>query len=79
MVLWSVKIYILITCAWKVPRAMRAVFAAEVGGYEYLLVLVDDISGFVWLEPAQLCSGVGTARMIFRRGDLYGSPKLGMG
>lgn len=41
------------------------VFAAETG-HEYLLVLIEDTSGFLWLEPAQSCSAAGTARTLMR-------------
>lgn len=50
-------------------------FAAEAWS-DRLLVLVEDISGFVSLEPAQSCSAAPTARILIRWGAIFGPPKV---
>lgn len=41
----------------------RALFAEE-EGYEYLMVMVEDISGFMSLETAHFCSSAMSARKL---------------
>ena len=53
----------------------QKMFEAETG-YEYMLVLVEDISGFAWLEPARSCTADMTARTLIKWCALMGAPRV---
>lgn len=39
---------------------------AEETGYEYLLVLVEDVCGSMSLEPARLCTAEATGQTLIK-------------
>ena len=45
------------------------------GGYKHVLVLMDDVSRFVWLEAAASCSMEVAARAVLRWCASFGVPK----
>ena len=49
---------------------------SEQSGLAYLLVLVEDVSGYVWLEPEQSCTAAATARALIRWSVTFGPPKV---
>ena len=46
------------------------------GGYKHVLVLMDDLSRFVWLEEAVSCSMEVAARSVLKWCASYGVPKV---
>ena len=46
-----------------------------VGGYKHVLVLMDDVSRFVWLEEAVSCSMEVAARSVLKWCASFGVPK----
>lgn len=48
----------------------------EGGDCTYLLVVVDDVSGYVWLEPAAKCTADVAARAIVKWSVLFGAPRV---
>ena len=34
--------------------------------FKYILVIMDDLSNFVWLEPTQSCTAASTAKHLLR-------------
>ena len=45
------------------------------GGYKHVLVLMDDVSRFVWLEEAVSCSMEMAARSVLKSWASFGVPK----
>ena len=45
------------------------------GGYNHVLVLMDDVSRFVWLEEAVSCSMEVAARSVLKWCASFGVPK----
>lgn len=54
---------------------LGTVFCGETG-HEYLLVLVEDMSGFVWLESARSCTAGTTARSFIKWCAMMGAPRV---
>ena len=38
----------------------------EENGFKYILVMIDDLSNFVWLEPTESCTAASTAKHLLR-------------
>ena len=36
------------------------------GGFRYVLVIVDDVSGYTWLRPSRACTANGTVEELVR-------------
>ena len=44
-------------------------------GFVYLLVLVEDVSNYVWLRPAWACTANYVAKELVEWCSLFGAPK----
>ena len=48
----------------------------ELDGYAYVLVLLEDVSGYIWLAPAKACTASFTARQLVTWSAVFGTPKV---
>ena len=48
----------------------------EDGGNRYILVLMDDISNWVWIEPTEPCTARLTAQHLLSGCKIIGVPKV---
>ena len=44
--------------------------------FKYILVMMDDLSNFVWLEPTESCTAALTAKHLLRWGETLGLPDI---
>ena len=49
---------------------------AESDGYKYILVLMDDLSNFVWLEPTESCTAAVTVQHLLTWCKTLGPPEV---
>ena len=49
---------------------------AERDGYKYILVLMDDLSNFVWLEPTESCTAAVTVQHLLTWCKTLGPPEV---
>ena len=48
----------------------------EGDGFKYILVIMDDLSNFVWLEPMESCTAAPTAKYLLRWCKTLGAPEV---
>ena len=48
----------------------------EDGGYSYILVMMDDVSNWVWLESTGACTARSTAQHFLTWGKTIGVPEV---
>ena len=46
-------------------------------GFKYILVIMDDLGNFVWLEPMESCTVASTAKHLLRWCKLWGRLRYG--
>lgn len=49
---------------------------SERTGLVYVLEMVEDVSGFVWLDPLRSCTAAATARVSIKSCVVFGPPKV---